>query len=155
MTITTDGKTTADKPAPAPRTLSDLRKATGLGVAQLAERMGVHRTRVTAIEARYPNVNYETLVRYIGALGGSIQFTVGSTHVYADQLAPDPEKRGTRHYMESRPGMGNLVYAPASAAEKLPLQSGTPEPGDDDTSGQIDHADTESDQGHGDQGEQP
>lgn len=138
-----------------PRTLADLRKAAGLEVQQLAERMGLHRTRVTAIEARYPNVNYGTLVRYIEALGGSIQFTVGTAHAYADQLIPDPDKRGTRKYMDSRPGMGSLVYVPASAAAKeLPLQGDAAQPGGDDTGGQVDQPDAESNQGDSDQGQQ-
>lgn len=142
-----------------PRTLADLRKATGMTSEQVGERMGVNGQRVRHIEAKYPNINYGTLTRYITALGGSIQFTVGTTHVYADQIEPDPEMRGTRKYLKekaSSPGVRRLAATAAftsAAAEELPLQGDAAQPGDDHTGGQIDHADTQSDQGDGDQGE--
>jgi transcriptional regulator with XRE-family HTH domain len=155
MTITlTPGGAMTEQPVPQPRTLADLRRAAGMSLTQVAERMGIQKSRVAHIEARYPNLNYETLTRYITALGGSVQFTVGTAHAYADQMIPDPEKRGTRKYLMSRPGMGSLVYQP-STAEELPLQSNQTDTGGDDTGGQIDHPDAESDQSDSGQRQQP
>jgi transcriptional regulator with XRE-family HTH domain len=137
-----------------PRSLADLRRKAGLSESQVAQRMGLTKGRIQQIEAKYPGVNYDTLVRYITALGGSIQFTVGTTHVYADQIGPDPDKAGTRRYLERRPGMGSLVYQPSRATEELPLQGDAAEPSGDDTGGQVDQPDAERDQGDSDQGQQ-
>jgi transcriptional regulator with XRE-family HTH domain len=136
-----------------PRALADLRRAAGLSQLQVAQRMGVGKGRVGHIEARYPNVNYGTLTRYISAVGGSIQFVVGTTRVAADQLGIDPDKRGTHHYLQQRPGMGNLVYQPSRAAEELPLQGDAAQPGGDDTGGQVDETHTQGDEGDSDQGQ--
>ncbi len=146
MTTTlTTGGTMTKQPAPQPRTLADLRRAAGLSLSQVADRMGVGKNQVSKIEARYPNLNYETFTRYITALGGSMRITVGTAHADVDQLIPDPERAATRNYLKQRPGMGNLVYVPASAAEELPLQSDQADTGGDDTGRQVDHPDTESD----------
>lgn len=135
-----------------PETLADLRKKAGLSQDQVADRMGITKARVRHIEAKYPGINYGTLARYIQALGGSIQFLVGTTHTSADRLKADPDKSGTRAYLSSRPGMGNLVYKP-SGTEELVLQGQQPDTGDNDTGGQVDHADAQSDQGDSGQGQ--
>lgn len=156
MTTTTAGAPamTSRAQTPRPRTLADLRDAAGLSQKQVGDRMGVNYQRVGQIEARYPNVNYGTLLRYIEAIGGSVQFTVATTHVYADQLIPDPVRAGTRAYLNNRPGKGSLVYVPVSAAEELPLQGDQSQPGGDDPGGQVDHSDAQGDQRDGGQRQQ-
>lgn len=142
----------ANDPVPVPQTLADLRRAAGLTQAQVAARMGVGDNRVNQIEATYPNVRYDTLTRYVGAIGGGIQIVVGHTRVFADQLVPDPAQQGTREYLLSRSGRGgNVVYVPS--AEELPLQGEASDPGGDDSGRDVDHADAEGDQGDGGQGE--
>lgn len=138
-----------------PNTLAALRHATGKSSAEVAQHMGVGEQRIRAIEARFPNVNYETLTRYMSAIGGRVQLIVGRTRVNADQLIPDPTKAGTREYLKSRPGMGNLVYQPSAAAEELPLEQSETEPGSDDTGRGVDHPHPEGDQGDREDGEQP
>jgi transcriptional regulator with XRE-family HTH domain len=140
----------------APRVLADLRRAAGLSLEQVAERMGITKGRVNQIEARYPSVNYGTLLNYMQAIGAGIQFTVGTTHAFADQLIPDPSKAGTRKYLAD-PGRrgGQLVYVPSRSAEELPLQDGTSESGGDDTGRNVDEPDTESDQSDSGQSQQP
>lgn len=163
MTTTlTPGGAMTEQTAPQPRTLADLRRAAGMSRKQVGERMGVNWQRVGQIEARYPNVNYTTLTRYIEAVGGSVQLVVGSTRIRADQLVTDPSLAGTRKHLDSRNAMGKLVrdgeeliYVPPSATEKLPLQGNHADTGGDDTGGQVDHADTESDQGDSGQRQQP
>lgn len=148
---------TADAVDEAPRTLAELRQRAQMTSAQVAKKMGVNEQRVRHIEAAYPNLNYGTLTRYIAAIGGGIQFTVGTTHVHADQLSVDTSKTGTRKYLKDRTGRGgNLVYQPTSAAaEELPLQGDAAHTGGDDTGRQVDHPDTEGDQADGDQRQQP
>jgi transcriptional regulator with XRE-family HTH domain len=146
MTLQASEDSAVDEQPPPPRSLADLRRAAGLSESQVAQRMNLTKGRIQQIEARYPAVNYDTLVRYITALGGSIQFTVGTTHTYADQIGPDPDKAGTRAYLQSRPGMGKLVYQPSAATEELPLQSNQTEPGSDDPGRHVDHPDTQGDQ---------
>lgn len=142
-----------------PRTLADLRHAAGLSQEQVAQRMGVGKARILHIEAKFPNINYGTLTRYISAVGGSIQFTVGTTHTYADQIVPDPEKRGTRKYLNERASAQGVKRMNATAAfsslpEELPLQRDAAQPGGDDPGGHEDHPDAESDQGDGNEGQQ-
>ena len=139
----------------APHALADLREAAGLTQTQVGERMGVNKQRVGHIEASYPNINYGTLVRYIEALGGDIQFVVGATRASASELGIDPGKRGTHRYLKEREGRGgHLIWKKSGPAEELPLKSDAAQPGGDDTGGQVDQADTESDQGDSDQGQQ-
>lgn len=138
-----------------PNTLAALRKLKGLTTLDVAERMGTNRQRVTHIEAKFPKVHYETLARYMTAIEGEITFCVGSHQVTSSDLIPDPEKAATREYLESRPGMGNLVYVPSRPTEELPLEQGTPEPGGDDTGRNVDEGDPEGDQSDREDREQP
>lgn len=139
-----------------PRTLADLRKAAGLTSVQVGQRMGINGQRVRHIEAKYPNIRYDTLARYIQAIGGSIQFTVGTTHTHADRLIPDPEMAGTRKYLSEKASETGVKRLNAGALpEELPLQGSQAQPGDNDTGRQVDHADAESDQGDSGQREQP
>lgn len=142
-----------------PRILADLRRAAGLSQAQVADRMGVRRARVGHIEAKYPNINYGTLIDYIQAIGGGIQFIVGTTHASADQLIPDPAQARTRAYLKeesSRPGVRRLHAEAAflQLPEELVLQGEQTDTGSDDTGGQVDHADTQRDQSDSGQGQQ-
>lgn len=141
-----------DEPVSAPRTLRELRRSRNMTRAQVASRMGVTTSRVAHIEATFPHVRYDTLTRYLTAIGGGIQFIVGRTRVLADQLVPDPVQRGTREYLMERTGKGGVVYVPS--AKELPLESDTPEASDDDSGRDVDHADAEGDQGDGGQGEE-
>jgi len=139
--------------AEQPRTLADLRKATGLTSDEVGARMGVNGQRVRHIEAKYPAIRYDTLTRYITALGGGVQFIVGTLHVPADQLELDPQMTGTRKYLNEKAGVQRLKDA-TSAAEELPLQGDQADPGSDDTGRQVDHADAQGDQGDSGQSEE-
>ena len=101
--------------------------------------MGLNRARFTHIEARYPKLNYDTVTRYMQAIGAKIEFVVKGTHVPAEAIGPDPDKQGTRDYLDSRPGMGNLVYQ--SAREELPLEQSETDTGGDDTGRNVDQPD--------------
>lgn len=140
---------------PMPKTLADLRRARGLTITQVADRMDVSRQHVTNIEARFPNLNYDTVSRYLAAIDGRIQFQAGDARAYADELIPDPDKKGTREYRAARKGMGDLVYVPSRPAEELPLEEGEPGPGSDDTGREVDQPNPQSDQADREDGQQP
>lgn len=141
-----------DTPAPGPRVLADLRRAACLTQVQVSARMGVSPDRVLKIEAAYPNLRFDTLSRYMQAIGGSVQLMTGTTRVFADQLVPDPTYEATRTYLRERKGKGNLVYVPS--AKELPLKSDASKASGDDPGRDVDHPDTESDQGDGGQRQQ-
>lgn len=142
---------------PPPRTLADLRRSANLTQAQLAKRMGRSSVRIAHIEATYPNVRYDTLLDYIQALGGQIHFTVGDTRTHADHLQADPRSARTRAYLQgetSRTGLTKLNRK-TSAAKELPLQSDQTDTGGDDPSRDVDHPDTQSNQGDGSDSQEP
>lgn len=150
-----------------PRTLRQLREATGLTQTQVAQRMGVHKTRVSHIEAKYPAVRYDVLLRYVQAIGGYIRLSVAGMQINLSEIGSDPSLEGTRNYLTenaSRAGVKRLgaeaafspvTYAPSAPAEELPLQGDQPESGGDDTGGQVDQPDAQSDQGDGGQRQEP
>lgn len=139
---------------PMPKTLAELREAAGLSQTDVAERMGYSgRARITHIEARYPNLNYDTVTRYMQAIGVKIEFVVKGRHVPADTLIPDPEKEATREYLGSRPGKGSLVYQPSP--KELPLEQRTADSGGDDTGRDVDQPDAEGHQGDREDREEP
>lgn len=139
---------------PMPQTLTDMRHAAGLSLSQVAERMGVGKHRVSHIEARYPNLNYDTVTRYMQAIGARVQFVMGDTRIEASEITADPDKAASREYLMSRPGKGNLIYRPSSA-EELPLQGDQAQSGGDDPGRDVDQADPEGDQSHGAERQQP
>lgn len=138
-----------------PRTLADLRRSAGKSLTDVAQSMGVTKKRVSHIEARYPNLNYDTVTRYMQAIGVRIQFALKDIRVNADAIGPDPDKFATSEYLASRPGKGNLVYVqPSAAAKELPLKQSSPEPGGDDTGRDVDEGHSEGDQGDRENGQQ-
>lgn len=143
-------------PAAVPHTLKELREAAGMTQIQVAERMGTVRQRVSHIEARYPAIRLDVLIRYMQALDGHIRLDVGGLRVNLDEIVADDSLAATRDYLKekaSAAGVAQMIQK-RSAAEELPLQRGETQPGDDDTGGHVDHADTQSDQSDGGQGEE-
>jgi transcriptional regulator with XRE-family HTH domain len=139
---------------PVPQTLTDMRHAAELSLSQVAERMGIGKHRVSHIEARYPNLNYDTVTRYMQAIGARVQFVMGDTRIEASEITADPDKAATREYLGSRPGKGNLIYRPSSA-EELPLQGDQAQATGDDSGREVDETDPQGDQSDGAQRQQP
>jgi transcriptional regulator with XRE-family HTH domain len=138
-----------DHQEPKINTLAALRETTGLTTEEVGQKMGVNAQRVRAIEARFPSLNYDTLVRYMEAIGGNVQLAVGHTHIKASDLIPDPTKAGTRKYLlekASQAGRARMAQGRSAAAEELPLEQGTPDPSGDDTGRNVDETDTEGHQ---------
>lgn len=133
--------------------LSDLRRAAGMTQVQVAEHMSVTKKRVNQIEAKYPAVRYDTLVKYLQAIGGHMRLTVKDLEVDLDQIGADPNLEATREWMESSSRRGIQRMRGESAREELVLQGEQPEPGDDDTGRDVDQADAQGDQRYGGQGE--
>lgn len=150
ITLTPEGAMT-EQPEVAGYLLSDLRREAGLTQEVVADRMGVHKRRVGQIEAAYPNVRFDTLTKYMDALGGTIRFVVGKMDARHDRIITDPDLEATREWMTSARRRG--IQKMRGSAEELVLQGEQPEPGGDDTGGQVDHADAQSDQGDGGQRE--
>lgn len=74
--------------------LYELRRARGLSQAELAKRLGVTQTRISAIE-RAEDLNLSTLQRYVDALGGRLKADVefeGETIA----LTPEPKRKRAR-----------------------------------------------------------
>lgn len=148
----------AEQPVQPPHTLADLRRTTGLSRRVVAERMGVNEPRVAQIEACYPRLRYDTLSKYIQALGGDIRFIVGTVHAAASQMSPDPASERTRAYLR---GKNNKAWEEiarlkkgSAIAEELILQGQAAQPGGDHTGRGVDHGDPESNQGDENDGQQ-
>lgn len=152
MTITpTPEGTMTEQPA---FTLADLRRAAGLTQKQVAQRMGIGQSRVGHIEKDYPNLHFKVVNSYVNALGGHLALTgIGGHTVPADDVRLDPRDPGAETNRRQRSPQGVEILR-ASAAKELPLQGDEPEPSGDDTSGQVDHPDTEGDESDGSQGQQ-
>lgn len=157
MTTATTGVPGMTKPpAAVPHTLKELREAAGMTQMQVAERMGLNRQRISHIEAKYPAIRLDVLIRYMQAIDAHIWVAVGGLHVDLDDIGSDKTREATRAYLKEKasgPGLAQMGLR-RSAAEELPLQRGETEPGDDDTGGHVDHADTQSDQGDGQESEE-
>lgn len=154
-TTTTPGGVMTEQPAPRPYLLSDLRRAAGLTQEQVADLMGVTKKRVNQIEASYPGVRYDTLVRYLKAMGGHMQVTVKGLRVNIDEIDADPGLEATREWLRSSQKRGVQRMKTGGSAEELVLQGQQTDPGGDDTGGQVDQPDSQSDQGDSSQGEEP
>lgn len=154
-TATTGVQGMTKSPAAVPHTLKELREAAGMTQIRVAERMGTNRQRVSHIEARYPAIRLDVLIRYMQALDGHICLDVDGLRVNLDEIVADDSLAATRTYLKekaSAPGVAQMIQK--RSTEELPLQSGKAQPGDDDTGGQVDHADAQGDQGDGQQGEE-
>lgn len=140
------------------KTLADLRHAAGMSQVEVAARMGVDRSRVGHLEARYPNVRLDTLTAYMNAIGRAICYTDShGDSVPADWMIPDPTRTRTREILEEhgRRKAQEMNQRRRASAKELPLQGDTPQPGSDDTGRDVDQADTEGDQRDGGQRQQP
>lgn len=78
-------------------TLADLRRKAGKTQPQVALSMGVSRTQVSRIEARYPDVMFPVLRRYLDALEVDIRFSGAGVVLLSDDVSTDT----TRVYAES------------------------------------------------------
>lgn len=157
MPITlTGGQAMTKQPAPAAYLLSDLRREASMTQLEVAERMGVSKKRVSQIEALYPNIRYDTLINYLEAVGGYMQLGVGALRIRHDQIVSDPNLEGTREWkrVNSERGVKHFAVGQRALSEELPLQGDQTDTGSDDTGGQVDHADTQSDQGDSGQRQQ-
>lgn len=150
-----------ESPAATPHTLKKLREAAGMTQTQVAEKMGTTRSRISHIEAKYPGVRHDSLLRYMQAIGARIQIRVGPLHLGIDEISTDESLAGTRAYLEkvsedgrARQNPINMSRTKSAGAKELVLQTGETEPGDDDTGGHVDHADAQGDQGDGQQSEE-
>lgn len=156
VTRTTTGELAmTETHAAVPRTLKELREAAGMTQVQVGERMGTNRQRISHIEARYPAIRFDVLVRYVQALDGHIRLDVADLQINLDEISADESLVATRTYLKeaaSARGVAQMNLK-RSAAKELVLQTGETEPGDDDTGGQVDHADAQGDQGDRGQGE--
>lgn len=147
---------------PPPQTLADLRRAAGMSQVQVAAKMNVGHSRISQIEAQYPNVQHARLMAYIEAIGGRVLFNIARIgDIATDQLVPDASRDKTRARQEVVSKRGRQRQNPInlartkSAAEELPLQGQTSEPGGDDTGREVDHPDPERDQGDESHSQQP
>jgi transcriptional regulator with XRE-family HTH domain len=76
-------------------TLAGLRRRAGYSQAQVATRMGVSETSVTRMEAAYPNVRYDRLKAYLGAIDYDVKLisTISEeTDVWADNVVNDASR---------------------------------------------------------------
>lgn len=78
-------------------TLADLRRKAGKTQPQVADSMGVSRTQVSRIEARYPDVMFPVLRRYLDALEVEIRFSGAGVVLASDDVCADT----ARTYAES------------------------------------------------------
>lgn len=71
--------------------LADLRREAGLTQSQVGARMGKSQQQVDRYEAQYPNVPFDTVRRYIEAVGGQVMFRLGGRRtVNAHTVVADP-----------------------------------------------------------------
>lgn len=84
-------------------TLADIRRLTGKSQDQVAQSMGVARSRVSTIEQDYPNVTYPVVQSYFRALGVRIQYAVpGGGVVQETAVEADPARDDARQKRLSR-----------------------------------------------------
>lgn len=146
---------TKDGHQPPMQTLADLRRAAGLTQVQVAQRMGVHQSRIGRIEKDYPNLHFLVVTSYIEALGGHIALTgVGGHTMPMSDIRHDPRDPGAQANRKQRSAQG-VKLMQNSGTEELPLKQRSPQPSSDDTSRNVDEADTESDQGDREDSQQP
>lgn len=139
-----------------PTTLADLRRQAGVTQAQIAQHMGVTQSRVSHLEARYPNVRYEKLVAYMTALGADLRFVgPNGINIAATDVHADPHRVVDALDRASASGVQRLNPTPAPSAEELPLQGNQPEPGGDEPGREVDEADADNDAGDSSQGQEP
>lgn len=73
--------------------LADLRRQAGLSQTQVGERMGKSQQQVDRYEAQFPNVPFNTVRRYIEAVGGQVTFRLGGRRtVNAGMVVADPAR---------------------------------------------------------------
>jgi transcriptional regulator with XRE-family HTH domain len=143
--------------AARPRTLRQLREAAKMTQRDVADKMGINPSRVGQIEAKYPGVRYDVLVRYLQAIGGHLRINIGELQVNVDELIPDPKLRGTRESLEEKNAryLVKLNAERTRSAKELPLQGDQAQPGGDDTGRDVDHPDAQRNQGDGRQRQEP
>lgn len=99
--------------------LKRLRKAQGLGTVDMAERVGISRTTLSAVESGDPGPSIGTYLRVMSALGvsGDLALLVGDTL----QSAPLGSAAARSH--RARPTVQVMVSADASRHQSQDLQS--------------------------------
>ena len=99
--------------------LKRLRKAQGLGTVDMAERVGISRTTLSAVESGDPGPSMGTYLRVMSALGvsGDLALLVG------DALQPAPLGSASARSRRARPMVQVRVSADASRHQSQDLQS--------------------------------
>lgn len=99
--------------------LKRLRKAQGLGTVDMAERVGISRTTLSAVESGDPGPSIGTYLRVMSALGvsGDLALLVGDT------LQPAPLGSAAARSHRARPMVQVMVSADASRHQSQDLQS--------------------------------
>ena len=99
--------------------LKRLRKAQGLGTVEMAKRMGVSRTTLSAVEAGDPGPSIGTYLRVMSVLGvgGELALLAGDT------LQPAPLGSAAARSRRARPMVHVLVSADESRHQVQDLQS--------------------------------
>lgn len=99
--------------------LKRLRKAQGLGTVDMAERVGISRTTLSAVESGDPGPSMGTYLRVMSALGvsGDLALLVGDT------LQPAPLGSAAARSHRARPMVQVMVSADTSRHQSQDLQS--------------------------------
>lgn len=95
---------TTNEAGQPPSTLAALRERAGLTQKQVSERMGLSRSRVSDIEALFPNVTFPSVRDYLKALGEDIVFThetFGTTR--ADTIQADATRQAAAERRRTHP----------------------------------------------------
>jgi transcriptional regulator with XRE-family HTH domain len=99
--------------------LKRLRKAQGLGTVEMAQRVGISRTTLSAVEAGDPGPSMGTYVRVMSVLGVSGELAL----LAGDAMQPAPPGSAGAQSRRSRPVVQVLVSADESRHQAQDLQS--------------------------------
>lgn len=99
--------------------LKRLRKAQGLGTVDMAQRVGVSRTTLSAVEAGDPGPSIGTYLRVMSVLGVSGELAL----LAGDTLQPPPPGTAAAQSRRARPAVQVLVSADDSRHQIQDLQS--------------------------------
>jgi transcriptional regulator with XRE-family HTH domain len=99
--------------------LKRLRQAQGLGTVEMAQRVGISRTTLAAVESGDPGPSIGTYLRVMSVLGVSGELAL----LAGDTLQPAPQGSAAARSRRARPVVQVLVSARASHHEVEDLQS--------------------------------
>lgn len=99
--------------------LTRLRKAKGLGTVAMAQRVGISRTTLSAVEAGDPGPSIGTYLRVMSVLGVSGELAL----LAGDALQPAPAGSAAARSRRARPVVKVMVSADASRHQIQDLQS--------------------------------